>query len=696
LFFWSKGFLNFENVTSIFEADITSQSLIKRNDIRNLRVLLEQNKIRSAVKSIGNFETDILHVSKLTKKNENLTQNIKKSSGQLNELLSFPELTSVLLVLKRKMIGLAKFVEENNWKTLTRISKRLQARSFPEKRRTWTLKKIPHLIANTKKHLGKMKGITRGSKLKPEFKEQIYGKIQAFDTEIKMLENYVKKQNNLKRSLKTLDISFRSWIKELGVSISLKKIQYESRLKYLFGSLSIMVIFLFLSWAIGLWINRFAARKNENHLEKYLLDFVKEKLIYQKKGEIKHFSPGFNEELSKVQVYLEKRINLGLIFQETLPFPAMMLDSNLLLVWANSPFYKEWGVKEDKKNITWDFLQTFTNLGENDPVLMATSENLSGIYQIQVKPSKESESIPYEMYVNPHGEGESKNIMIFFYPLRSLQDSLGQQTKAIVGPINRSLEALVSNRFNGKLLKSIEKDFHVACIDGLFSKFKDLDDKLGHQRDELMQEVQNVEVNLHDEIKIKRDLKNLVKENSSIQTKGFKKITEIKDTLISNVENRGVVESQVGELLNQLKDFLKKTDLMYNKMEETNGVVNENRKVLAKLLELRPVIKELQETRGHKIDEFNHLMIGIDVITSKLEITLGGHHLEGLNDFKEGLLDIKNALNKVSSNFTNLVGKMNEGDDKLVKAIKDFYDFQKDMEIVTKKTEGLFEHPPMS
>ena len=120
LFFWSKGFLNFENVTSIFEADITSQNLTKRNDVKNLRVLLEQNKIRSAVKTIGNFEADVSHISKLTNKNETLGKNIKESSRLLNELLSFPELTSVLLVLKRKIIGLEKFVKENNWKTLSR------------------------------------------------------------------------------------------------------------------------------------------------------------------------------------------------------------------------------------------------------------------------------------------------------------------------------------------------------------------------------------------------------------------------------------------------------------------------------------------------------------------------------------------------------------------------------------------------
>jgi len=694
VFFWSKGFLNFENVTSIFEADITAQSVSKRNDIKSLRVLLEQNKIRSAVKAIGNFESDILHISKLTQRDEQLNKLIKDNSRKLNELLSFPELSSVLLVLKRKMVGLHSFVKENNWKSLTRISSRLLARSFPEKRRSWTLKKIPHLLANTGRHLKKMERITRSSGLKPEFKEHIFSKLGDFKTETKMLNNYIKKQNELKKSLKILDKSFNGWIKNLMISISFKKIQYENRIKYLFGSLSVMVIFLFLSWVIGIWINRLGIEKDEKYLEKYLLDFVKEKLIYQKKGGIKHFTPAFNEELAKVQVYLEKRINLGLIFQETLPFPAILLDSNLLLVWANNLFYKEWEIKEDKKNITWDFLQTFTNLGENDPVLIAAGKNLAGIYQIQVKTG--SESIPYEMYVTPNGEGKNKNIVIFFYPLKSLQETLSEQTKSIVGPINRSLDALTSNRFNGKLLKSIEKDFHVACIDGLLSKFKDLDKNIGHQRDELLKEVQNMEGNLYDEIKIKADLKTLVKENSSIQTKGFKKISEIKNTLINNVENRGVVEEQVGELLNRLKEFLKKTELMYSSMEETSGVVNENRKVLGKLIELRPVIKELQETRGYKLDEFNHLMIGIEVVTSKLEITLGGHKLEGLNDFKEGLLDIKNAFNKVSSNFSSLVGKMSEGDDRLVKAIRDFYEFQKDMETVTKRTQTLFEHPPIS
>jgi len=693
LFFWSKGFLNFENVTSIFEADITAQNLTKRNDIKNLRILLEQNKIRGAVKTIGTFESDIERISKLTNKNEDyftLSQNIKGSNRILNELLSLPELSSVLLVLKTKVIGLEEFMRENNWKTLTRISGRLLARTFPEKRRALNLKKIPTLLANIRKETNKMLGVTKASKLKPEFKEVIYSRVNKLKTETRMLEQYIKKQRSLNKSITALKGNFKNWMKNLGIGISFKKIQYESRIKYLFVSLTVMVIFLFLAWVIGLWINSIRVKKENTYLENYLLNFVKEKLIYQKVGVLEHFSSDFNEELKKVQIYLEKRINLGLIFQETLPFPALLLDSNLLLVWSNNLFFKEWGIEGDHKNITWDFLQSFTNLGENDPVLMAVNKNIAGIYQIQIKSKGKSESIPYEMYVNPNGEGENKHIMIFFYPLRSLQETLAQQTKSIVGPINRSLEALSSNRFNGKLLSSIEKDFNIASIDGLFSKFKKLDQNIGHQRDELLKEVQNVEVNLHDEIKIKEDLKGLVKENSSVQTRGFKKIAEIKNNLIANVENRGTVEVQVEELLGLLKGFLKKTEIMYSSMEETNGVVNENRKVLNKLLELRPLIKELQENRGNKKDEFNHLMIGIDVITSKLEITLSGHHLEGLNDFKESILGIKNALNKVSSNFSSLVVKMNEGDDRIVKAIKDFYQFQKELETVTKKTENVF------
>ncbi|RLA66699.1 MAG: hypothetical protein DRQ88_05660 [Epsilonproteobacteria bacterium] len=699
LFFWSKGFLNFENVTSIFEADITALNLQKRNDVRTLRVLLEQNKIRSAVKTIENLESDTAYIAGLTTESPKyyaLQKNIKDSSRILNKLLSLPELSSVLMVLERKMLDLQSFVIENNWKTLTRITRRLLARTFPKKRSSMTLKKIPHLLANTKKQLDKMVAVTGSSKLKPALKELIYSKISKFKTEIKMLSTYLKKQNDLKKIVGVLSGNFKIWMKDLRISISYNKIQYQGRIKYLFGSLGLMVILLFLFWILGIWINRISLKKDHAHLENYLLNFIKEKLIYHKKGPVKDLSNEFNEELNKVQVYLEKRINLGLVFQETLPFPAILLDSNLLLVWSNNLFYKEWGIDVENKNMTWDFLQSFTNLGEDDPVLIALNKNLAGIYQIQVKSKANPDSIPYEMYVAPNGEGDNKHIMIFFYPLRSLQETLVQQTKSIVGPINRSLDALASNRFNGKLLKSIEKDFNVASIDGLFSKFQTLDQNIGYQRDELLNEVQNVEINLHDEIKIKEDLKTLVKENSQIQSKGFKKITEIKKNLINNVENRGVVENQVGELLHLLKDFLKKTEAMYTSMEESNGVVNENRKVLGKLLELRPFIKELQENRDNKIDGFNHLMIGIDVVTSKLEITLKGHNLEGLNNFKESILGIKNSLNKVSSNFSNLVGKMSDGDDRLVKAIRDFYEFQKEMESVTKKTEGLFEHQSIS
>ena len=75
------------------------------------------------------------------------------------------------------------------------------------------------------------------------------------------------------------------------------------------------------------------------------------------------------------------------------------------------------------------------------------------------------------MYVSPVEYSKQKRIMIFFYPLRSLEETITNQMKATVGPIRNTLEALNTNSFTDDLKMKLSKDFDVAGIGELFTEF---------------------------------------------------------------------------------------------------------------------------------------------------------------------------------------------------------------------------------
>src|SRR5690606_15681851 len=120
----------------------------------------------------------------------------------------------------------------------------------------------------------------------------------------------------------------------------------------------------------------------------------------------------------------------------------------------------------------------FTNLGEDDPVMLALKEGIAGIYQIQIKTKKEAESLPYEMYVSPVDYADQKRIMIFLYPLRSVEESLQQQSRAIVGPVLKTLDAIEAREFDGEIQERLSAQFNIAGIDSTFMNFSRFNDNL--------------------------------------------------------------------------------------------------------------------------------------------------------------------------------------------------------------------------
>ena len=160
--------------------------------------------------------------------------------------------------------------------------------------------------------------------------------------------------------------------------------------------------------------------------------------------------------------------------------------------------------KERNEILTWDFLKKYTNLGESTPIISALKENIAGIYQIQVKIN--ADTMPYEMYVSPINYADKIKIMILFYPLRSLEETLANQTKAIIGPVSRSLEALMSNHFNPVFKDNIKNDFDAAGINQLFDKFCKYNEFVCQQRMGLLKEIERLENNLYDQYKLVDDL----------------------------------------------------------------------------------------------------------------------------------------------------------------------------------------------
>ena len=280
------------------------------------------------------------------------------------------------------------------------------------------------------------------------------------------------------------------------------------------------------------------------------------------------------------------------------------------MIWGNKLFYENWGLldyKERNEILTWDFLKKYTNLGESTPIISALKENIAGIYQIQVKIN--SDTMPYEMYVSPINYAEKIKIMILFYPLRSLEETLANQTKAIIGPVSRSLEALMSNHFNPVFKENIKNDFNAAGINQLFDKFCKYNEFVCQQRMGLLKEIERLENNLYDQYKLVDDLTHVFNEKRSLQGSVLKKFDDTKNSIIELIQSKNEIERSSENIIHVFKEFFNIQSGLLKKSKDIKVLFEENEKTFSRVFRLKDNVKELRVT----IFEFrNKILRSID------------------------------------------------------------------------------------
>jgi hypothetical protein len=477
-YYWEKGIVNFDYVNKVFEASFKFDEIKERKDIANLKKLIENDRLRESIKSLEKFESNLKKLDFMVvdkKISKDLKNSIKKTRNSMTELLSFPELSSIIFVLGNKITKFGNFVNQNQWRTLSRMAKIMMVKMSPGKIKRpgfFSYEKLERFGRKIKYDLSRMKSITNTSLLKRNDKNIILNNLKTLNTEVFMLVRYLGFLKNLIKDIDALDKSFKSWGKIVGPEILLNKLRFYKNSKQLLTSIGGLFLFNILCLFLAIIINKIKFKKDKLIVENLILKSIGEGLIPLKNRLQMPFSNYFKENFKKYKGFLHRRMEFGAIFQEGVPFSAILIDSNLNIIWGNKLFYEDWALidyKERNDQITWDFIKKFTNLGESNPIISALKENVAGIYQIQVKIKKET--MPYEMYVSPINYADKTKIMIMFYPLRSLEETLANQTKAIIGPVSRSLDALMTNHFNLVFKEKIKSDFVVAGIEELFEKF---------------------------------------------------------------------------------------------------------------------------------------------------------------------------------------------------------------------------------
>jgi hypothetical protein len=604
-YFWDNGPFNSDNLNATYEASIHFDELKKRNPIKGVELLVEADRSREAIAKLTSLEkrTEILSRQYSLDSFNNFRVSLKQSKSLLNELISYPQMANVILVLSNKVSSFENFVVQSRWRTLTRISRRTKARMTGRALQSpgfYSSHKLSTLYRLTVKDIDNMEKVTTSSVLSESDKQVILTKLKTFSTELSMLKRYISSLKNFQGSYKTLSKRYSIWFQELAPEITLSEITREQKNKTLaFGFLG-MAGFLLLGLLGGVLLDRKTALAAAKRWEGQSLKLFQDGLIpLENRVNMTGASSEFVQEFEKCREYFHKRISFGSVFQEAVPFSSILLDSNLNVSWANDLFYEHWSVEDTHHNggsVSWDYLQQFTNLGEDDPVLMAHHQGIAGIYQIQVRRDDSSECLPYEMYVSPVEYSGQKRIMIFFYPLRSLEETIANQTKSVVGPISNTIEAFMQDSFDLKMKEKLFKDYEVAGIGELFNKLMAFREKIEKGNNEYLAEIGNLEKSLDEQMDLVGDLEafSMRKQNLSNDIKSD--FENSKNAIVHIIDLRYELESLFNNAQNLTRNLIKQEAFLLEGSEKAAEIIQENLKAFSSVNDTKNEFKNFRDS----------------------------------------------------------------------------------------------------
>lgn len=719
---WLNSPLKSDNIVELVVASQTISEIKSGESLNSINFKAQSDNSREALDIYGSWFEGIESLNRLhsTPSFKELKEFSKVSHSSLEEMISLPEVAKILSVLRQKVEGFESFVVRNNWRTLTRISGATKARlefDSTRERLFFSRNRLAQLSSQLESDFERMRSVTVNSVLSQDNKDRILNRIEQMRPELDMLSSYIDRLEFFESNIAKTETAFNQWINDIELGIHSRISRLESIGDYLYIGLLSFALLCLITFVTGQLIYKYTIKSSRRKIEELTLETIRDGLIPLNSNVSMDFSQAFSQELYKYREYVHKRMSFGSVFQEGMPFSTIMLDNNLNLAWANSLFYEVWGLEErtaKEEPLSWDYLQQFTNLGEDDPVLTALNENVAGIYQIQVRTRKNEEGLPYEMYVSPVDYADQSRIMIFFYPLRSLQETISHQVKSIVGPVSRTLDLLATNQFHLQDLEKLRNDFQIAGIENIFEKFKMYDEVTTEQTNQK----DNIISKLQDQCKsllIQLEDINTISERQKNQLETCKKyFMTVKSEIVSQAElrekfqglmNDTIIDSQnvkarslslvehgvelsgatqefltivskTSDVSKQLKILREETERLVSKLRQSFHSLtsnseglgdNRNQQVLSRL-------KNDLASVGELLGEMGKKQMNIDVSFGKVEMIFQNNQTFDYEKLQETLSETFNKIDDTSLNFKYMTENFYQKDEEIVKTLKNFHE----------------------
>ena len=611
-YFWKMGFIDGSRGKELYQASYIVDTYENKDILGEVKNLVWSENSKLALEKLNRIEKELGGVNaQITVKSYSVFKDdLQKLKTSIANLISFSKVDNVVDVFRDKMDKFYVYVQQNQWRTLTRMSDRI----FSQISGHIGKEQIKTLTKSIERDFETMLKVTNNSILSRADKAEISSRISHLMIEIEMLKKYIDERSFFEQLFNQTKKSKKKWTSDLTPELTIQKLEIDQMGKYyLFGLLALTGVGTIL-FSLGLLYTTHQNKKAKVQFEDFVQEMINENILEDKPFQSNEYSHEFESYIHNISHYIQKRMSFGSIFQDAMPFSSILLDHNLKVQWANKQFCEDWLIDEDemkKDYMTWDFLSKLTNLGHDDPVLEALKHGVAGIYQVKTKPNDNSMTRAFEMFVAPVKYQNEKKVMLFFYDLSNLEQTIQDQAVSIVSPVRRSLEQLLNNTMLNEE-NDLSYEFSIAGIEDINSSFLELAKRTENERQSVASEINTLQAQIQELTNHQDYLYEQLNLQFGLSQDGAGVLKTFKDNVIG-----------LSELSHKLSGQLTKAqEIIYtniNALNVSSEKINSSRNMALEVVELLPKFETVkEELRHYKALVYEHkVKISTDLITLK-------------------------------------------------------------------------------
>lgn len=506
------------------------------------------------------------------------------------------------------------YTTQKNYPTLSRVSARMKMRSLLQ----MDSKALENAIFSYSKDIEFMLTTVKTSNLSPELKNEAFLKIQGLSYSINQLAGEAKGKVSAEEALRNSWGYFGKFLDNAKNNALKNSMKDSSSFNLLFFMFLTLLVFtsLMSTWAI---IEDSKTKKNARRFWESRFTELLNKVFMkdEQSADTNLFSKTFTSAIDQIHDFVQRKMNYGQMFQDTIPFPTLLIDSNLQVRWFNESMVQEWNLEEfvrQRESLTWEHFSQLTNMSSTDPVIDVIKNQHAGIFKLQVKPlTVESRPVPYQMYVTPYQIGAERLCLLFFYPLLSLEETIEMQTQSIIGPIKRTLNVMLADEYSNSFHDETRSDYEIGGIEEIHNLFKSVADKYEKISSNLLNQLSEEEIKTQDQKQLIQQVEGNIEQIKRLQAEMKDSFQSLKNSLIASFEGIENIKENVLAFKNSVTEEEKTGLQIYEhaqKLEKIFNITKEQSSVISQLkLTTKEVREAIQSHRSNSLKVVKAMMI---------------------------------------------------------------------------------------